>query len=76
MVALLPVTGITLPFISAGGSSLLVSFAAAGVLLSISRETLEPRANGAKPEPRTAEARTAEGRKPRARPKGRAAEDR
>lgn len=49
VVALLPVTGITLPFISAGGSSLLVSFAAAGVLLSISRETLEPRGKGAKP---------------------------
>ena len=46
VVALLPVTGITLPFISAGGSSLLVSFAAAGVLLSISRETLEPRRQG------------------------------
>src|SRR6185312_1819568 len=43
VVALLPVTGITLPFISAGGSSLLVSFAAAGVLLSISRETREKR---------------------------------
>jgi cell division protein FtsW len=41
VVALLPVTGITLPFISAGGSSLLVSFAAAGILLSISRETIE-----------------------------------
>jgi cell division protein FtsW len=41
VVALLPVTGITLPFISAGGSSLLISFAAAGVLLSISRETVE-----------------------------------
>jgi cell division protein FtsW len=41
VVALLPVTGITLPFISAGGSSLVVSFAAAGVLLSISRETIE-----------------------------------
>jgi cell division protein FtsW len=41
VVALLPVTGITLPFISAGGSSLVVSFAAAGILLSISRETLE-----------------------------------
>jgi cell division protein FtsW len=45
VVALLPVTGITLPFISAGGSSLLVSFAAVGVLLSISRETLERRPN-------------------------------
>jgi cell division protein FtsW len=62
VVALLPVTGITLPFISAGGSSLLVSFAAAGVLLSISRETTEPRPRGAKPEARKAEGRTAEGR--------------
>ncbi|MBA3875690.1 MAG: putative lipid II flippase FtsW [Anaerolinea sp.] len=41
VVALLPVTGITLPFISAGGSSLIVSFAAVGILLSISRETVE-----------------------------------
>jgi cell division protein FtsW len=41
VVALLPVTGITLPFISAGGSSLIISFAAAGILLSISRETIE-----------------------------------
>jgi cell division protein FtsW len=51
VVALLPVTGITLPFISAGGSSLLVSFAAAGILLSISRETVE-RGRDAKPEAR------------------------
>ncbi|HZM72961.1 MAG TPA: putative lipid II flippase FtsW [Candidatus Polarisedimenticolia bacterium] len=41
VVAILPVTGITLPFISAGGSSLIVSFAAVGILLSISRETIE-----------------------------------
>ena len=33
--------GITLPFISAGGSSLIISFAAVGILLSISRETVE-----------------------------------
>ncbi len=41
VVALFPVTGITLPFISAGGSSLIISFAAVGILLSISRETVE-----------------------------------
>jgi cell division protein FtsW len=41
VVALVPITGITLPFISAGGSSLVISFAAVGVLLSISRETVE-----------------------------------
>ncbi len=57
VVALLPVTGITLPFISAGGSSLLVSFAAAGVLLSISRETVEPGAKDDKPDSRRTEAR-------------------
>jgi cell division protein FtsW len=41
VLALVPVTGITLPFVSQGGSSLLVSFAAMGILLSISRETVE-----------------------------------
>jgi cell division protein FtsW len=39
VVTLLPVTGITLPFVSAGGSSLIVSLVAAGILLAISRET-------------------------------------
>ena len=41
VVTLVPITGITLPFISAGGSSLIISFAAVGILLSISRETVE-----------------------------------
>jgi cell division protein FtsW len=41
VVTLVPITGITLPFLSAGGSSLIISFAAVGVLLSISRETIE-----------------------------------
>src|SRR3954462_5918492 len=40
VVALIPVTGITLAFISAGGSSLTISLAAVGILLSISRETV------------------------------------
>jgi cell division protein FtsW len=37
--ALLPVTGIPLPFISYGGSALTINLVAIGVLLSISRET-------------------------------------
>jgi cell division protein FtsW len=41
VVGLVPVTGIPLPFVSAGGSSLVVSFAAVGILLSVSRETVE-----------------------------------
>ena len=32
---LMPVTGVTLPFVSYGGSSLLASFMAAGLLLNI-----------------------------------------
>ncbi len=38
--AILPTKGLTLPFVSFGGSSLLVNAAAAGVLLSISRQAV------------------------------------
>jgi cell division protein FtsW len=37
--AMLPTKGLTLPFVSYGGSSLLVSSAAMGVLLSVSRSS-------------------------------------
>jgi cell division protein FtsW len=39
--ALLPVTGIPLPFLSYGGSALTINLVAVGILLSISRETTE-----------------------------------
>jgi cell division protein FtsW len=39
--ALMPVTGIPLPFISYGGSALTINLAAVGILLSISRETTQ-----------------------------------
>ncbi len=39
VVGLIPVTGVTLPFLSYGGSSLLVSMASIGILLSISKNS-------------------------------------
>jgi cell division protein FtsW len=45
VVQLLPLTGITLPFLSDGGTSLVVALAAVGILLSISRESV-PRGAG------------------------------
>jgi cell division protein FtsW len=38
MVTLIPLTGVPLPFISYGGSSLLVSLAGMGILYNISRQ--------------------------------------
>ena len=59
VVTLVPITGITLPFLSAGGSSLIISFAAIGILLSISRETVE---KGSWNDDATADRRRGDGR--------------
>jgi cell division protein FtsW len=42
MVGLLPFAGNALPFVSAGGSNLVASLAAIGILLNISRQKGEP----------------------------------
>ncbi len=39
VVGLIPVTGVTLPFLSYGGSSLLVSMASVGIILNVSRQS-------------------------------------
>lgn len=46
---ILPVTGLTLPFFSAGGSSLFVSMTAAGLLLSVARRINSPSAAAIEP---------------------------
>lgn len=42
VVGVIPPTGVPLPFISSGGSSMVVNLAAIGVLLSISRRGIDP----------------------------------
>ena len=40
VVGLIPVTGVTLPFLSYGGSSLLISMSEIGILLNISKQCI------------------------------------
>jgi len=48
MLGLVPLTGLTLPFISYGGTSLVVSMAAIGILINISKHSANPMAERAK----------------------------
>ena len=58
VVGLMPVTGLTLPFLSAGGTSLFTSMVAAGLLLNVARRAVTaPRKMGSKAR-RTATARS------------------
>ncbi len=43
VVGIIPVTGVTLPFLSYGGSSLLVSMASIGIILNIARNNSQPK---------------------------------
>lgn len=61
ILGLLPLTGITLPFLSFGGSSLLFIMAAVGLALNISRYSLSDRAIKAERSPRNA--RSSNGRR-------------
>ncbi len=42
MLSIIPLTGVTLPFVSYGGSSLLTLMAGVGILLNISRQSKQP----------------------------------
>lgn len=43
VIGLMPITGLTLPFISYGGTSLVITMAAAGILTNIARHGRQPR---------------------------------
>jgi cell division protein FtsW len=49
VVGLLPITGLTLPYVSFGGTSLLVTMAATGILLNIAANGGQPARRGAPP---------------------------
>ena len=46
VVKALPITGVPVPFVSAGGSAMIVNLAVIGVLVNIARNGLGPRQKG------------------------------
>jgi cell division protein FtsW len=46
VLSIMPITGVPLPFVSFGGSSLLVNLAAVGMLLNIARHPVAPGRRG------------------------------
>jgi cell division protein FtsW len=61
VIGVLPVTGIPLPFISFGGSSLVITMAAAGILINIARHEKVVRPHGTITVPRRGRERTTAG---------------
>ena len=51
VVGLLPITGVPLPFVSSGGSSLVPMMAALGMLLNVTRQGKVPRRRKQAPSP-------------------------
>jgi cell division protein FtsW len=54
VIGILPITGVPLPFVSYGGSSLVFSMVAAGLLLNVARQGQLPLGRTTPPQPRRA----------------------
>ena len=76
VVGLLPVTGLPLPLISSGGTSLVVTMFVFGMLANAARHEPEAHRRAAPPRPGQAGAAPAAARPPRARPTGRSSRER
>ena len=54
VIGILPITGVPLPFVSYGGTSLMINLVAAGLLLNVARQGQRPQPRRATPAPRRA----------------------